>query len=69
VWAVERLLEPERQDMTLFEEEVPAAGARVVRQYQYARWVDGSTVLWLGRRKGAGRGEQSSGLRFDVLDE
>jgi hypothetical protein len=64
-----RLLEPERQDMTLFEEEVPAAGARVVRQYQQARWVDGSTVLWLGRRKGAGRGEQSSGLRFDVLDE
>jgi hypothetical protein len=49
-----RLLEPERQDMTLFEEEVPAAGARVVRQYQHARWVDGSTVLWLGGARARG---------------
>jgi hypothetical protein len=27
--------------------------------------VDGNTHLWRGRRKGPGRGEGSSGLRFD----
>jgi hypothetical protein len=64
-----RILEPDRPDFSLFEEEVPRAGARVTRAYQYARWTDGSTVLWLARRKRAGRGEGSSGLQFDTLDE
>jgi len=50
------------------EDEVPREGARVTRAYQLARWIDGSTFLWLGRRKGIGRGEGSSGLRFDVTD-
>jgi hypothetical protein len=48
------------------EEEVPREGALVERRFQYARWFDGSTLLWLGRRKGVGRGESSSGLRFDT---
>lgn len=26
-------------------------GIRLIRHYQYARWVDGGTVLWLSRRK------------------
>jgi hypothetical protein len=52
----------------LREEEVPREGARVTRGYQLARWVDGSTHLWLGRRKQVGRGEGSSGLRFDSMD-
>lgn len=64
-----RILEPDRPDFSLFEEEVPRSGARVTRAYQYARWVDGSTVLWLGRRKRPGRGEGSSGLRYDTLTE
>ena len=64
-----RILEPEREDLSLFEEEVPRSGLRLVRQFQYARWLDGSTFLWLARRKGVGRGEGSSGLRFDVVDE
>jgi hypothetical protein len=64
-----RILEPERTDFSLFEEEVPRGGVRVVRQFQYARWVDGSTFLWLARRKGAGAGEGSSGLRFDLVEE
>ena len=63
-----RILEPDKPDFSLFEEEVPRSGARVTRGYQYARWVDGSTVLWMGRRKGAGRGEGSSGLRYDTLE-
>ena len=64
-----RVLEPEREDFSLYEEEVPRGGARVIRQYQYARWTDGSTALWLARRKTAGRGEESSGLRFDLVEE
>jgi hypothetical protein len=47
--------------------EVPREGARLTRAYQYARWIDGRTYLWMGRQKGAGIGESSSGLRFDTL--
>jgi hypothetical protein len=63
-----QLLQPLAGDVVLPEEEVPREGARVTRSYQLARWVDGSTFLWLARRKGVGRGEGSSGLRYDVLD-
>jgi hypothetical protein len=49
------------------EEEVPREGALVERSFQYARWFDGATLLWLGRRKVTGRGEASSGLRFDTI--
>ncbi len=63
-----RLLEPSRE-LLLYEEEVPREGARVIRTYQYARWIDGTTHLWIGRRKGPGRGEGSSGLQFDVVEK
>jgi hypothetical protein len=53
--------------LLLFDEEVPRAGAYVTAAYQYARWIDGSTHLWLGRRKTSGRGEGSSGLRYDAF--
>lgn len=53
--------------LTVREEEIPRAGARVTRAYQYARWIDGSTHLWIGRRKRAGRGEGASNLQFDVV--
>jgi len=53
----------------LRDEEVPRAGAHVTGGYQYARWIDGSSHLWRGRRKGAGRGEGSSGLKFDNVAE
>ena len=49
------------------EEEVPREGAIVERAFQYARWFDGRSLLWLGRRKTTGRGEASSDLRFDTL--
>ena len=61
-----RLLEPARE-LLLYEEEVPREGARVTRTYQYARWIDGATYLWMGRRKQPGRGEGSSGLQFDSV--
>jgi hypothetical protein len=60
-----QLLEPGQPDFSLFEEEVPKSGLLVTRQYQYARWLDGSTFLWLSRAKGAGKGEGSAGLEFD----
>jgi hypothetical protein len=64
------LLRPMVKDpgITLREEEVPREGARVTRAYQLARWIDGTTHLWLGRRKAIGRGEGSSGLRFDTME-
>jgi hypothetical protein len=65
--ALGRVLEP-GAPLSLFEEEVPRAGARVTRAWQYARWTDGTTHLWIARRKGPGRGEGWSGLRFDVVE-
>jgi hypothetical protein len=65
--ALGRLLTP-GSPLALHDEEVPRAGARVTRSWQYARWLNGSTHLWVGRRKGQGRGEGSSGLRFDAVE-
>jgi hypothetical protein len=65
-----RILNPDGNvRLALYEEEVPREGARVTRNYQLARWLDGSTHLWMGRRKQVGRGEGSSGLRFDTAEE
>lgn len=61
------LLEP-AAPLTLHEEEVPRSGVRVERAWQHARWVDGSVHVWQQRRKRRGRGERSSGLRWDALD-
>jgi hypothetical protein len=56
------------RELLLHDEEVPREGARVTRSCQYSRWSDGSTHLWIGRRKQPGKGEGSSGLRFDVVE-
>jgi hypothetical protein len=64
------ILQPEvtsERGLRIFEEEIPREGIRVTRHYQITRWHDGSTHLWIGRRKRVGSGEGSSGLRFDVL--
>ena len=53
----------------LAEEEVPRAGRVVSRAFKRARWIDGSTFLWIGRRSTTGRGEGSSGLVFDQIVE
>jgi hypothetical protein len=58
-----RLLAP--QGMTLRQEEVPREGAQVRRRSYLARAGDGSLHMWSGRRQLTGRGEGSSGLRFD----
>ena len=65
--AQSRVLMPDPQNkLDIFEEEIPRQGARVIRSFQYARWFDGAPLLWIGRRKQSGRGEGSSGLRFDT---
>jgi hypothetical protein len=55
-------------ELLLYDETVPREGLRVRRQWQYGRGPDGSTHLWRTRRSDTGRGEGSSGLRFDVVD-
>ena len=53
----------------LTEETVPRGGARVTRIPRYARGADGSAHVWLGLHRSIGRGEGSSGLRYDQLSE
>jgi hypothetical protein len=70
VHALGRILESgPGHELSLFEEEVPREGVRVTRSYQFTRWIDGSSHFWVGRRKGVGRGEGSSGLQFDILTQ
>ena len=43
-------------------------GAQLTRARRLSRWLDGSSWVWTAFRKQVGRGEGSSGLRFDQLD-
>ncbi|MGH8429303.1 MAG: hypothetical protein ACREUF_02765, partial [Solimonas sp.] len=54
--------------LLLFDEEVPREGIHVTRHYQLARWLGGSSWLWMALRKGIGRGEGASALRFDSVE-
>jgi hypothetical protein len=54
--------------LTIFLEELPREGVHLERRYRAARGPDGSTHVWIGRRRSTGRGEGRSGLRFDYLD-
>lgn len=60
-----RVLKP---GVRIAEEAVPRSGAKVTRSVSLSRWTDGSTHLWVTRRKTAGAGEGSSGLRFDEAE-
>ncbi|SFT99691.1 hypothetical protein SAMN04489724_3272 [Algoriphagus locisalis] len=53
--------------MYINEEEIPRAGVKLTGTYQRTRWYNGEIVSWYGRRKRTGRGEGSSGLRFDLV--
>lgn len=53
----------------LDEEAVPRAGLRVQLTKQRARWIDGSTHVWVGRKVLTGAGEGASGLKFDSIHE
>ena len=69
IGALGQILNPNKDDLAIFEEEIPREGIRVTRNYQLTRWQDGSTHLWIGRTKKVGRGEGSSGLKFDTLQQ
>lgn len=67
-----RILRPSsraRKPYRIREEEIPREGLTVSRVMCRARGCDGKTYLWIGRRKQIGRGEGSSGLRFDLAAE
>ncbi|QES51782.1 hypothetical protein DEJ50_31935 [Streptomyces venezuelae] len=49
------------------EEEVPQGGSRLTVAFNRTRGEDGRVTVWLSARRGAGRGEVSSGLAFDHL--
>lgn len=66
--ATGRILQSDQSSLEICEEELPREGLNVTRHYQHTRWLDGTTHLWLARRKRVGRGEGSSGLRFDATD-
>lgn len=53
----------------LFAEEVPREDVTLTRARQYACAADGRGLLWTTCRARPGRGEYSSGLRFDHLEE
>ena len=53
----------------LYDEEITRSGRTVQRQYEFARWLDGSAYLWSSRKSRPGDTQLDSGLRFDILDE
>lgn len=59
------LRRPDAGPYRVREEGVPRTGLKVTREVVRARWTSGETYLWIARRKTAGRGEGSSGLRYD----
>ncbi len=56
------------RDLTIFLEELPQEGVHLERLFRYARGLDGSTLVWIGRQRSIGKGEGRSGLRFDYLE-
>jgi hypothetical protein len=50
------------------EEQVSRLGTTVERVVFRTRWTDGSTHLWIQRRRRIGAGEAQSGLRFDAAN-
>jgi hypothetical protein len=58
----------ELQNVVFPEEEVPASGVVVRRRWFLARSADGVRHAWASRSVIAGRGEASSGLKFDFAD-
>ena len=56
------------ESSSIEDEEVGREGTVIERSWQYARWINGQPILWLGRRVRAAGGEASSGLRWDATE-
>jgi hypothetical protein len=65
---VGRILEPQRA-LLIHDAEVPRAGARITRSWQFARTGDGAAFLWGGRRKMPSGDVRSPGLGFDLVSQ
>ena len=52
----------------IHEDEIPRAGVIVKKTWQRTRTEDGSVVVWLGKQKITGRGEGTSNLQFDQVE-
>jgi hypothetical protein len=68
--AIGNILRPDRPadpppPYLIKEEEIPRSGLRVERVVYRTRWIDGTSHLWVQRRRRIGAGESQSGLRFD----
>jgi hypothetical protein len=60
-------LQPDHEPaQRLEDEEVPREGVVVTRKAQFARWINGERLHWIGRGKAPGKGEGASGLRHDI---
>jgi hypothetical protein len=51
----------------IHEEEIPRSGLKIKGTYQRTRWYNGKVVNWYGISKQTGRGEGSSGLKYDTI--
>jgi hypothetical protein len=64
--AIGTILEP-GAPLAIHDEEIPSTGATVTRTWQMARTGAGGMVVWVGRRKSAGRPRRAPGLGFDEV--
>jgi hypothetical protein len=64
-----RVLREPKSPYFVNEEEIPRTGILVYRTWQRVRWLNGRTLLWIGRAKTTGRGEGGSNLQFDRIRE
>jgi hypothetical protein len=61
-----RILDPEASN---YAEEISRTGRQVTRSFQASAWLAAKSHVWSRREVGPGRGEVSSGLRFDFLED
>jgi hypothetical protein len=50
------------------EEILGSSGLLVSRSFQSTRFINGSSWLWIGRKKETGKGEGWSNLKFDQTE-
>ena len=67
--AFSRLLDDDTDPLLWIDENaIGRDGLRLLLTKQRVRWIGGKTFVWLGRKVLTGKGEGSSGLRFDIIN-
>ncbi len=67
--ALGRIVKEKQAPYYIYEEVIPRSGVQVTLAFQMARWYNGATVVWMGRKKGNGEGEGLSNLKFDQITD